>query len=47
MLREAKAESKLALLRKLIAGGEQSPILENRSTDNFVSRMKHMHNAAK
>jgi antitoxin ParD1/3/4 len=39
-----KAELKLLALRRLIQEGENSPIVEDWSTDDFINRMKKKYN---
>lgn len=45
LLQEQYAESKLAELRHLIKEGENSPILENWNSHDFIKRMKKKYNA--
>ncbi len=45
LLQEQQAPSKLAELRQLLQEGENSPIVENWSADEFIERMKKKHDA--
>ncbi|ACR14202.1 addiction module antidote protein [Teredinibacter turnerae T7901] len=45
LLQEQQASSKLAELRKLLQEGEDSPVVENWSADEFIERMKKKHDA--
>lgn len=45
LLQEQRVESKLTQLRQLVSEGENSPIIDEWSAEEFVGRMRKKHSA--